>query len=222
MTALDLLSLLPRLLPDATPSEALPPALIVGELIYLASEGPFPISASREQIKVALNTTPRQTARGATWASGSRKPKPVTTQVRFRVEGINAFDVGTRAARWYALAMAATEYAEGASSLQIKGVLDYEEPYGAGNTRAFSVTYLLADPFWRLDALDPFPKPNPIAGVAGNYPLGMLRVTAVEDGLYEVEPLTGVSFGAGQSRTYTYSDATFSYPQFLEVTDNEA
>ena len=222
MTALDLLLRLPKLLPDATPSEGLPPALIVGDQIYLASDGPFPISAHREQIKVPLNTTPRQTARGATWASGSRKPKPIQVQVRFRVEGINAFDVGTRAARWHSLALAATEYAEGASSVQIKAVLEHEEPYGEGNARSFSVTYLLADHLWRLDPADPFPKPNPIAGEAGNYPLGLLRVTDVDEGMYEVEPLAGVSFRTGEAKTYSYPDATFAYPPFLEVTDEES
>ncbi|OLV20111.1 hypothetical protein [Deinococcus marmoris] len=222
MTALDLLNRLPRLLPDSTPSEALPPALIVGGLIYLASEGPSPVSAHRDQIKVPLNTTARQTARGVTWASGSRKPKPVQMQVRFRVEGINAFDVGTRAARWHALALAATGFAEGASSVAIRAVMDHEEPYGEGNARAFSVTYLLADPLWRLYPGDPSPQPNPIAGVAGNYPLGLLRVTAVEDGLYEVEPLAGVGFGAESGRTYSYPDATFTYSHLLEVIDDES
>ncbi|AIZ44874.1 hypothetical protein QR90_06785 [Deinococcus radiopugnans] len=221
MTAQDLLLRLPRLLPDATPTEALPPALIVGDQIYLASEGPFPVSAHRDQIKVPLNVTPRQTARGATWASGSRKPKPVTMQVRFRVEGINAWDVGTRAARWHALALSATEYAEGASSVGIKAVLDHEEPYGEGNSRSFSVTYLLADPWWRLDPLDPSPKPNPVAGVAGNYPLGLLRVTDVGEGTYEVEALAGVRFGAESSKAYSYPDATFTYSHLLEVVDDQ-
>ena len=144
--------------------------------------------------------------------------------MRFRIQGINAFDVGTRAARWHALALAvaATEYAEGASSVAIKAVLEHEEPYGEGNSRSFSVTYLLADHLWRLDVLDPFPKPNAIAGVAGNYPLGMLRVTGVDDGVYEVEPLAGVRFGDESSRTFSHPDATFTYSHLLEVIDDES
>lgn len=105
--------------------------------------------------------------------------------------------------------------------MQLKAMLDHEEPYGEGNSRSFSVTYLLADPGWRLDPLDPFPKPNPIAGVTGNYALGLLRVTDVDDGVYEVEALAGVRFCNESSKTCSYPDATFTYSHLLEVIHDE-
>lgn len=212
---------LPPLLPDLTPPESLPPSLVVGGVIYLPSEGPHTVSVTRAGLDVPLNVTPRQTARGRTWASGSRRPKPVQLALTFRVEGTDARDAGLRARRWHALALAATEYGEGASSVTLLDVLDQQEPFGEGNTRTFRVTYLLADPLWRLDDQgDPWPTPLPITGVLGNYPLGLLHAVQEGPGFYDVEPLGGVTVTDAPPDAFAHPDATFTY-SLIEVTDDE-
>ena len=217
-----LLARLPPSLPDTTPTEVLPPVLVVGGQIYLASEGPYPVSVTRGALDVPLNATPRQTARGRTWASGSGRPQPVRLKLTFFVQGTDAGDVGRRAARWHALALAAEEYGEGASALNILRVLSQQEPFGEGNGRSFTVEYLLADQLWRLDDSDPKPSPLPITGVLGNYPLGMLHAVAEGDGYYEVEPLGGVTITDAAPLTFSHPDATFTYSHLIEVTDDES
>ena len=215
-----LLARLPPLLPDTTPPEPLPPSLVVGGVIYLASQGTRPVSVTRTALDVTLNTTPRQTARGRTWASGSRTQKPVQLPLTFRVEGDDTFDVATRAKRWHALALAAQEYGEGASSLTILAVLDHQEPFGEGLTRTFRVTYLVRDARWRLDDDDPNPTPLPVQGVLGNYPLGMLYADTAGPNYYDVVPLGGMSVADAPPDTFTHPDATFTY-SLIEVTDDE-
>lgn len=216
-----LLARLPPLLPDTTPPEPLPPSLVVGGLIYLASQGTYPVSVTRAGLDVTLNTTPRQTARGRTWASGSRTQKPVQLPLTFRVEGTDTLDAATRAKRWHALALAAQEYGEGASSLTILAVLDHQEPFGEGLTRTFRVTYLVRDARWRLDDTDPNPTPLPVQGVLGNYPLGLLHAVAEGPGYYDVDPLGGVTFTDAAPVTFAHPDATFTYSHLFEVADDE-
>ncbi len=216
-----LLARLPPSLPDTTPTEALPPALVVGGQIYLASQGPHPVSVTRGALDVPLNATPRQTARGRTWASGSGKPQPVKLKLTFFVQGTDAGDVGRRAARWHALSLAAEEYGEGASALTVLRVLSQQEPFGEGNGRTWTVEYLLADPLWRLDDSDPKPSPLPITGVLGNYPLGMLHAVAEGPGYYEVEPLGGVTVSDAPDLTYAHPGVSFTYTSLIEVADDE-
>lgn len=219
---LNFLARLPPQMPDATPAEDLPPSLVVNGRIYLASSGPYPISVSREPLKTEFNVTLRQTAGGRVWFSGSRLPKAVTVKVTFSVIGTDADEVGARAARWHYLSLQASEYGEGASAVMIRVVLSHTEPYGEGNTRTWTVEYLLYDQLWRLDGTDPRPAPLPTTGVLGNYPLGMLHAVAEGSDYYEVEPLGGVTITDAPDLTYVHPGETFTYSSLIEVTDDES
>lgn len=159
---------LPALPPDTQPSPQLPPALTSGGVTYPLSGGA--VSVTRGALTTPLNVTPRQTARGRTWASGSRTPKPMLLPLTFRIEGSTAETVAALANQWHALAVTASQYWEGISALTILEPTETQEPFGEGLTLSFTVTYLLADSLWRADGQDPHPAP--LAGDLDLPPIG--------------------------------------------------
>lgn len=143
--------------PDTQPSPLLPPAMTSGGVTYPLSGGA--ITVTRGALTTPKNVTARQTARGRTWASGSRTAKPVQLPLTFQVEAADAETVAVLANQWHALALAATQYWEGISALALLESVESVEPFGEGLSRSFSVTYLLADPLWRAEGQAPHPAP---------------------------------------------------------------
>lgn len=154
--------------PDAQPSPLLPPALTSGGVTYPLSGGG--ITVTRGALTTPRNVTPRQTARGRTWASGSRTAKPVQLPLTFQVAAADAETVAVLANQWHALAITASQYWEGISALTILEPTEAQEPFGEGLTRSFVITYLLADSLWRADGHDPHPAP--LAGNLNLPPIG--------------------------------------------------
>ncbi|MVN88978.1 hypothetical protein GO986_19745 [Deinococcus sp. HMF7620] len=159
---------LPAIPPPPQPSQALPPAITSGGITYPLSGGA--VTVTRGAITTPLNVTPRQTARGRTWASGSRTAKAVSVTLTFQVEASNAETLAALANQWHALALLASAYWEGISALTILEPTESQEPFGEGLTRTFTVTYLLAGPLWAAEGHDPHPAP--LAGDLNLPPIG--------------------------------------------------
>ncbi|WP_353542998.1 hypothetical protein [Deinococcus xinjiangensis] len=209
---------LPRQIPlDISPD--MPPLFIAnGQTFIPWIEG---VEVNREALKVDYNVTPRQTARGRTWASGSGKPKAVTMTLNLVLEAPNLLSVNRLTQRWTSILRACTSYSEGARSVYPIGLLGRVEPFGEGLTRKLSVTYLLYDDKWRLSPDDVTPKDQPIEVAPGLYPLGLLDVTGMGAGYYEVQTLSGlpmtdggsVKLSLAEGQEYTLKTALIEVPQ---------
>ena len=209
---------LPPLIPlDIAPE--LPPTFSVAGRVYVPwVEGVEVIRAPTETL---YNVTPRQTARGRTWPSGSGTPKPIQMTVTLQVEAETALAAARLAQRWRRILLACTAYTEGARSVYPVGVVSASEAAGEGTTRTLSVTWLLFDARWRLSPDDLFPTDHPVESSPGLYPLGLLQVE--EDGLgyYEVSPLGDAAFSGPASleltsssgRTYTFTTVGIEVPE---------
>ncbi|WP_155299638.1 hypothetical protein [Deinococcus kurensis] len=193
---------LPPLLPlDIAPE--LPPTFTVNGRVYVPwIEG---VEVIRAPTETAYNVTPRQTARGRTWPSGSGKPKPIQMTVTLRFEASTALAVARLAQRWRRVLLSCTAYTEGARSVYPIGVMSATEAAGEGLTRTVSVTWLLFDARWRLSPDDLFPTDHPVESSPGLYPLGLLQVEDGGTGYFDVSPL---------------GDAAFSNPATLELTSS--
>ncbi|UQN06757.1 hypothetical protein [Deinococcus sp. QL22] len=152
------LSPLPPLPLDIAPS--LPQTFGIGAQLYVPwMEG---VEVDRDPIDLTYNVTPRQTARGRTWASGSRLPKPALLTLRLYLEAPTALAVRQLALRWREILTTAETYSEGARSVSISALLSCSEAFGEGNTRLITATVLLVDALWRLNPDDLFPTPHPV------------------------------------------------------------
>ena len=114
------LSRLPVQMPmDIAPE--LPPVVTVGGATYIPwFEG---VEIKRDPIAIEYNVTPRQTARGRSWSSGSGKPKNVSTTLQLYLEAPTPLAVARLAQRWRRIMTTCDAYYEGARAVYPTGVL---------------------------------------------------------------------------------------------------